>query len=99
MAKCYKCDNEITTATETEEHIILNACGGRLKSKNLLCKTCNSQFGETFDKELASQTNDLANLLLVKRHRGEPQSIKGKLQSTGEDYYLLYGGNPMMTKA
>lgn len=98
MAKCYICETDIITANEAEEHIILNACGGRLKSKDLLCKTHNSNFGDTFDAELAKQTNDLANLLLIKRHRGEPQAIKGKLQSTGEDYYLQYGGKPEMTK-
>lgn len=98
MAKCYVCQVDITPENETEEHIILNACGGRLKSKDLLCKTHNSNFGDTFDVELAKQTNDIANLLLIKRHRGEPQPIKGKLESTGEDYYLQYGGKPIMTK-
>lgn len=98
MAKCYICETDITTSNEAEEHIILNACGGRLKSKDLLCKTHNSNFGDSFDAELAKQTNDIANLLLIKRHRGEPQAIKGKLQSTGEDYYLEYGGKPVMTK-
>lgn len=98
MTKCYKCETELTSTNETEEHIILNACGGRLKTKDLLCNTCNSQFGETFDNELAKQTNDIANLLLIKRHRGEPQAIKGKLKSTGEDYYLQYGGKPMLAK-
>ncbi|MBK8089045.1 MAG: hypothetical protein IPK31_14495 [Chitinophagaceae bacterium] len=98
VAKCYICQVDITSTNETEEHIILNACGGRLKSKDLLCKNHNSLFGESFDSELAKQTNDLANLLLIKRHRGEPQAIKGKLESTGEDYYLQYGGKPVMTK-
>ncbi|MBB3185920.1 HNH endonuclease [Microbacter margulisiae] len=98
MAKCYKCEVELTSDNESEEHIILNACGGRLKPKNLLCKTCNSGFGDSCDKILADSTNDLSNLLLIKRHRGEPQSIKGKLTSTGEDYYIQYGGDPMMSK-
>lgn len=98
MAKCYVCQVEITKENETEEHIILNACGGRLKSKDLLCKTHNTEFGENFDSVLAKQTNDLANLLLIKRQRGEPQSIKGTLESTGENYYLQYGGSPVMTK-
>ncbi len=98
MAKCYKCKAVLTSANESDEHIIINACGGRLKSKELLCKTCNSSFGETCDKALADQTNDFSNLLMIKRHRGEPNSIVGKIESTGEDYYLLYGGKPVMTK-
>jgi hypothetical protein len=98
MTKCYKCENVLTSENESDEHIILNACGGRLVSNQLLCNACNSKFGETFDKELAKQTNDLANLLMIKRHRGEPQSIKGKHKSTGEDYYLQYGGKPILAK-
>lgn len=98
MANCYKCDTLLTEANRSEEHIILNACGGRLKSKNLLCKGCNSEFGETFDAKLANATNDLANLLLIKRHRGEPRPIKGKVESSGEDYYIEFGGKPIMSK-
>lgn len=98
MAKCYICQIEITPDNESEEHIIPNACGGRLKSKKLLCKTHNSEFGNSFDNQLAKQTNLLTNLLLIKRDRGKPQPIKGKIQSTGEEYYLEPGGKPVMAK-
>lgn len=98
MTKCYKCETDLTNVNKTDEHIILNACGGRLKSKELLCRICNSQFGKTFDAELTKQVNDLANLLMIKRHRGRPQSFKGKIQSTGEEYYLQYGGKPRLIK-
>ena len=96
--KCYVCDTEITTVNETDEHIIINAAGGRLKSKNLICSKCNSDFGETIDSILAKQLNNLANMLMVKRHRGEPQPIIGDKQSTGEKYILEVGGKPKMTK-
>lgn len=80
------------------EHVIINACGGKLKSANLLCSSCNSIFGEKFDKELAKTTNDLANLLLVKRERGEPQKIKGLSEDGQEEYYLEFGGDISITK-
>ena len=98
MAVCYRCEVEITIDNEADEHIILNACGGRLKSKALLCKICNSTFGETFDAQLAQQTNDLANLLLIKRARGIPQPIKGTHSKTGEEYLLQFGGEPVLSK-
>jgi len=98
MRNCYRCDNELTEINSSDEHVIINACGGRLKSKRLLCKTCNSIFGDSFDNELAKATNDLANLLLIRRDRGKPQPIKGKATKTGEDYYLQFGGSPKKVK-
>lgn len=96
--KCYICDKEITTANEADEHILLNAAGGRLKSKELICNKCNSDFGETIDGILAKQLNNLSNMLMVKRHRGEPQPIIGEKQSTGEKYIFEVGGKPKITK-
>lgn len=96
--KCYVCDNDITPANETDEHIIINAAGGRLKSKELICSKCNSEFGEKIDSVLAKQLNNLANMLMVKRHRGEPQPIIGEKKSTGEKYILDVGGKPKLSK-
>lgn len=96
--KCYVCDSELTKENETDEHIIINAAGGRLKSKKLICTACNSDFGESIDSLLAKQLNSLSNMLMVKRHRGEPQPIIGEKQSTGEKYKLKLGGKPEMTK-
>ncbi|AUC75782.1 HNH endonuclease [Olleya sp. Bg11-27] len=90
--KCYRCEDIIDDKNSSEEHIIINACGGRLKSKNLLCKKCNSIFGDKFDCELARTTNVITNLLMVKRHHGVPQPIRTTRTSTGEKYYLDYGG-------
>ena len=35
---CYICGKELTKLNESEEHIIPNAIGGKLKSKKLICK-------------------------------------------------------------
>jgi hypothetical protein len=96
--KCYVCDTELTIENETDEHIIINAAGGRLSSKELLCIKCNSDFGEGIDSILAKQLNNLANMLMVKRHRGEPQPIIGDKKSTGEKYKLEVGGKPNLLK-
>lgn len=83
MKTCYRCDEQLTKDNQSTEHIIINACGGRLKSKSLLCNKCNSFFGEDFDAELAEQTNYFANLLDIKRERGNPQDIDGVYSKSG----------------
>jgi hypothetical protein len=95
---CYRCEMPITDNNVSEEHIILNACGGRLKSKKLLCKSCNSIFGDKFDFELAKTTNVLANFLMIKRYDGQPQPISSIRTNTGEKYYLELGGHPIQSK-
>ena len=92
---CYVCNKEINIENETYEHIIINAAGGRLKSKELICKECNSDFGEKIDSELAKQLNSIANMLMIKRHRGEPQPIIAEKKSTGKKYKLNVGGKPI----
>lgn len=96
--KCYICDTDITVDNETDEHIIINAAGGRLKSKELICGKCNTDFGETIDSILAKQLNNMANMLMVKRHRGEPQPILGVEESTGEKFFIDVGGKPKLAK-
>ncbi|GMB08099.1 HNH endonuclease [Thermolongibacillus altinsuensis] len=79
--KCYVCDIDLTKENETDEHILLNAIGGKLKSRRLICKDCNSRFGSDIDDKLAQQLNPIANLLDVKRDRGQPQNVKGTYEN------------------
>ena len=89
MSACWKCGVEIDSTNRSREHIILNAAGGRLKSRDLLCKSCNSSFGQSFDAVFAKELNFFANLLNITRDEGNPQTIKNvqdregkKLEST-----------------
>ncbi len=95
MSRCYNCEIELDSNNFSEEHIILNAAGGRLKSKGLLCNVCNSLFGNTYDNELATTTNDLVNLLQIKRHRGNPQPVKGIASKSNKEYHINYDGTLM----
>jgi hypothetical protein len=90
--KCYICGTEITRGNYSDEHIIINAAGGRLKSKTLICRQCNSDFGEIIDNALATQLNFFANQLMIKRERGEPQPIVGKKEATKEEVRFLPDG-------
>lgn len=96
---CYKCEIILAENNFSIEHVILNACGGKLKSKNLLCKDCNSKFGVKFDKELAKSVNPLANLLRIKRDRGNPPKIEGLNTISNTQYYLEYNGEINLKKS
>lgn len=96
MAKCVFCKVELTAANSAKEHIIPNAIGGRLKSSNLDCLKCNSEFGEDCDRALAKDMNPLANILGIERDRGEPQPIEGLMQ--GKKVRLDAEGKPEMAE-
>lgn len=95
---CYVCSKKITSQNETLEHIIINAAGGKLKSNRLICQDCNTKFGNDIDSALAKQINPLANMLMIKRERGEPQPIIATRKSTGEKYVFEVGGKPSLIK-
>ena len=48
---CLICNETLTEANASDEHIILNSLGGHLHSKDLLCKKCNNKFGKEADAE------------------------------------------------
>jgi len=98
MATCYLCNTELSGINESKEHIFLNAIGGRLGTKTILCRECNSSFGEKPDAELAKQLNFVSNMLNIRRERGTPPDIKGTLKSTGEQYLVSSEGKPALAK-
>lgn len=94
---CYLCLKPLTPTNSAEEHLLLNALGGKLKSKLLICKVCNSGYGESIDAALAKQLAPLATLLNVKRDRGQSPSFKAKLKASGEEIIIKAQGRPEMT--
>lgn len=67
--KCYLCGREINDSNRTEEHVILNAIGGHLKSKTIICKDCNSKMGEQADAKLAEDLSFFTDMLQIRRNR------------------------------
>jgi len=92
------CNSEINKDNETEEHIFLNSIGGNLKPKNLICKVCNSSFGDTIDAALSKQFNFVANMLNIERDRGQPQPFVVVDKNNGEIYSYEPGGKPKILK-
>lgn len=87
MKFCYNCENPLDKENFSIEHIIPNSIGGKLKSSNLLCITCNNLLGSEIDDELAKQLNVFMNFFMIKRERGKFQPMKGKTKD-GEEFIL-----------
>lgn len=99
MSNCYICGKEINKENQSEEHIIPNAIGGKLRDKNLICEICNNQTFHDIDTALANQLNVITCLLNPKRDRkGVKISIEGTIADSGELIYLEAGGKPVICK-
>ena len=89
--KCALCDEPLTGRNRSKEHIISNAIGGRKKTTDFICNTCNNTRGERWDSELAKQLNWFSLVVGINRERGEPP--KQLVRTTeGENYWLLSDG-------
>ncbi len=97
MTKCYICEQEIISGNTYDEHIVLNSIGGKLHSKDLICRKCSPQF-DAIDSYLSKQLNPLANMLNIKRDRGNPQPIQAEIVETGKKIYLEPGGQPVLVE-
>ena len=79
-----------TPQTQSREHIIPAALGGRRTVAGLLCRTCNNDTGNTWDAELARTLQELSLILNVQRQRGRPPS-KVVGTASGSQIRLLPG--------
>lgn len=95
---CYKCNVPLSKSNRSIEHVIQNSIGGSLKSKRLLCGTCNTALGSTIDAEFSRQFDSLVALLNLKRDRQKPYVIKNVKTRDGEMYNLYQGRNPVPIK-
>lgn len=98
MKTCYSCQKEINSQNESSEHIIINAIGGKLKSKKILCKICNTKLGDKYDRALAEAYNVLAHNLEISRERGKVPDVLGELES-GAKVTVPADGAPKLHKA
>lgn len=96
--RCFICGNPLTDENKSKEHILLNAAGGKLKSYDVMCNTCNGKLGAKPDEALAVQLRPIANFLGVKRDNGTTPNVP--LQSTdGKKYEMRDGGKPVLAEA
>ena len=95
---CYACGIALSKNNRSSEHIIPNSLGGKLKSRNLMCVECNSNFGKTIDNYLAEDFMFFSNAFNVKRQRGTPQPIPMKRDKTGEQLLRFPDGTLRRSK-
>ncbi|MRG44100.1 hypothetical protein GFS24_03195 [Chitinophaga sp. SYP-B3965] len=67
---CYNCGVILNRKNRSVEHIINASIGGFKKGYNLLCQTCNKEFGKTIDRELVKQLGVFGRLLNIPLDRG-----------------------------
>jgi hypothetical protein len=84
MNQCALCAKLLTPETDSREHLIPNAVGGRRKVAGFICEACNSETGKTWDKELAVQLNPISLLLGISRERGHPPA---------QEFEIIGGGS------
>ena len=69
-----QCGNRVAGDNSSKEHVIPKAIGGRVTVGGFICRSCNSETGETWDAALAGQLNPLSLLLGIKRQGGSVPS-------------------------
>ncbi len=84
---CYVTNVLLDKSNHSDEHVIPNSLGGKLKSKKLLSKEVNNKFGETIDAELAKAIK-FHSLLNLKRQDGQNAKISGA-NSKGVKYNII----------
>lgn len=95
MKKCYLCDISLTAENRSKEHIFLNAIGGKLKSKEIICRDCNKKFGEKIDFALSEQLKPFATLFNIKRDDREIAKPFDAIGVTsGKNFRIEAGGKP-----
>jgi hypothetical protein len=92
---CILCQNDIPAKTKPE-HILLNALGGRMTVRKVICPNCNSQMGEGPDKDLADSTAFLRNSCNLKAGDGSDAPQLRGLETNGEYFDLKPGMQPQM---
>lgn len=87
--KCYQCDIELMPidaegTNNHYEHVIPNALGGRLKAKDILCKSCGSNSGTSMDKAFVQMFFPFTERMDLAKERGENNNpVKGFIEIDG----------------
>lgn len=78
---------------ESSEHVLLNAFGGRVKTKKLSCATCNNQLGGTIDRQLAEQFAMVRNLFEMVSGDGRDAPSLYKIQAGARTINVMGNGS------
>lgn len=93
--RCLFCDELLNDKNCSVEHIIPNAFGGRLKSKEIFCKSCNNTMGNSIDIGLVNNFSFFTFLANPKTERPTNGKIEGTISDTK---VFLHNGGKTTTK-
>jgi hypothetical protein len=83
---------------ETEEHILLDAIGGRWTCRWIIDRSVNSRFGETIDAALANALLPIRTILDLRSGSNDPPApLKRVKDDAGLVYDLNPGGRPVLS--
>lgn len=88
--RCLFCDELLNDKNCSVEHIIPNVFGGRLKSKEIFCKSCNNTMGNSIDVDLAKNFELFTWLANPRTERPTHGKIEGSID--GVKVFLHKGG-------
>mgnify|MGYP005788945529 CR=1 FL=1 len=88
--ECIFCGKKLTQENQSMEHIIPNVFGGRLKSKEIFCKSCNNTMGNSIDVDLVKNFELFTWLANPKTERPTYGKIEGNID--GVKVFLHKGG-------
>ena len=93
---CWRCGVALTPKTDSNEHIIPQAIGGRKTVSGFICRSCNNETGAEWDAGLMKALEFMSVFENPSREDGKPTP---SISATGEDgleYLIRPGGRPMI---
>lgn len=79
MNLCYLCGEKIDDSNKHSEHIIPNAIGGKLQSKDILCIDCGNKCGKSIDKPFINIFSVFVEQMNIRKDRvTKGNAIDGK---------------------
>ena len=87
--ECLFCPKDVDGSNE---HVILNAIGGRKSSRLLTCTVCNNDFGGSIDKEFLAAIDFMTLIIAPPTRRRSNASTKRILDANGTKYDMIAGG-------
>jgi len=86
---CIFCNKPLINENKTVEHIIPACIGGKLKSNEIICRKCNSNFGTKLDDEIFKRYKIIDYCLKLK---GKGKVPKVNALYKGEEFVFTYNG-------
>ena len=90
MSYCYICGKKLSS--EKPEHIIPNAIGGHLKSRNILCSKCNNSLSN-IDNFLCNDLALLTNFIAPKRDNNKQTIPTVETKCAGDTFFRYADGS------